>query len=118
MPIYFARSEVVCRSVLVDDSCLRYAATSLGVGSSCFHATYCPHFERSNFPWRMGHFDPKDEENTLPRNVGIRLLSGEASRPRRTVSLVCFNFVFATKYTFCYMHKKTASKIPHTYAQN
>ena len=62
----------------------------------------------------MGHFDPEDEENTLPRNVGIRLLSGAASRPRRTVSLVYLDFVFATAIRI----QKAVSKIPHTYPQN
>jgi hypothetical protein len=61
----------------------------------------------------MDHFDNEDEENMLPQNVGIRLLSGEASRPRRTESLVYLNFVFATKYIFCYAHKKQHPKF-HT----
>jgi len=61
----------------------------------------------------MGHFDKEDKENTLPQNVGIRLLSGEASRPRRTVSLVYLNFVFATKYTSCYAHKNSINNSTH-----
>lgn len=78
MPVYVASSEVVCRSGLVDDSFLSYDATSLGNWILMFPRNVLSSFWKVKISIKNGgHFDNEDEENTLPRNVGIRLLSGE-----------------------------------------
>jgi hypothetical protein len=113
MPVYLASSEVACRSVLVDDSFMRYDATSLGNWIFMFPRNVLSSFWKVTISINNGPFWQWRRGKYVPQNVGIRLLSGEPSRPRRTVSLLYFNFVFATKYTFCYAHKNSIQNSTH-----